>query len=144
MSKVKTVGSISISRGSKGLVNITIEDEHSGDKVLELSLTLEAYGLLVTGLSCIKGQMEVNSDAAIAKQREVKTIITDSIPKFGNKEDKATLVEKHFNNSGLAEDGWILHSNGTTTQQNSKQGYAYTIKRYVPVEDATKIDRLYY
>jgi hypothetical protein len=143
MGKVKTIGSISISRSSRDLVHIRIEDEHSGDKILELDLTLSAYGLLCTGLSGVKGVMEVNTDAKIAMDRLTKTVVTPDIKKYQDKALTSSLVEAHFKESNLADDGWILFDDGTRSQQNYKQGYSYTLKRYVPVENPTDMEGRY-
>ena len=142
MNKIKTVGSASISRSSYGII-ISIDDEHSGDNILELILTPESYGLLCTGLGGVKGVMEVNPTAEIARTREVQTVVAKDIPRHRDKEQTKDLVQAHFNNSGLGEDGWMIHSYGTSSQQNNKEGYCYVIKRYVVAKDPTKIERKY-
>ena len=143
MNKIKTIGSISISRSSNNKVYINVEDEHSGDNILELSLTLEAYGLLVTGLSGIKGTMEVNPNAQIAKKREVKRVVVPEIKKYQDKKITEQLVLDHFALSSYKTDGWILHDNGTRSQQNNANGYEYIIKRYIPVENPTDMEDMY-
>jgi hypothetical protein len=143
MNQVKTVGSISISRSSNDLVYIRIDDEHSGDEILELGLTLEAYGLLCTGLGGVKGVMEVNTDAKIAMDRLTKTVVTPDIKKYQDKALTSSLVQEHFKASNLADEGWALFDDGTRSQQNYKQGYHYTLKRYVPVENPTDMQGMY-
>ena len=143
MNQVKTVGSISISRSSNDLVYIRIDDEHSGDNILELGLTLEAYGLLCTGLSGIKGLMEVNTDANIAMKREGKIILTPDIKKYQDSALTEASVDEHFDKSNLSADGWVISDYGTRSRQDSSQGYGYRIKRYVPAPDPTDMEGKY-
>jgi hypothetical protein len=143
MNKVQTIGSISISRSNKDLVYVRIDDEHSGDKILELALTLQAYGLLCTGLGGVKGVMEVNTDAKVAMDRLTKTVVTQDIKKYQDKTLTSSLVQEHFKQSNLADEGWILFDDGTRSQQNYKEGYHYTLKRYVPVENPTNMEGMY-
>jgi hypothetical protein len=85
MNNVKTIGSISISRSSKDSVYLRIEDDHSGDRILEMELTLENYDLLLTGLGGIEGEMVVNTDAHVAMEREVKRVVVPEIKKYQDK-----------------------------------------------------------
>lgn len=55
----QTTGSITISRTSHDLVMIRIKDDKSLLPVAEIALTIENYGRLLTGLSEIKGELEV-------------------------------------------------------------------------------------
>lgn len=134
MNNVKTIGSISIRRSSEDAVYIRIEDDHSGDRILEMELTLENYGLLLTGLGGIKGEMVVNKDAHVAMEREGKRVVVPEIKKYQDKELTAKLVTEHFMNTELPAEGWILSDNGTRSQQNNPKGYEYIVKRYVPVQ----------
>jgi hypothetical protein len=135
MGNVKTIGSISIARSSRDCVYVQIEDEHSGDSILEMAISLHDFGLLLTGLGGIKGEMTFNKNAHIAEEREVKVIIVPEIGRYGlDKNITRQLVEKHFEDSKLSEDGWEITNDGTGSQQNNKAGYCYTIKRYVPVK----------
>ena len=143
MARVKTVGNISISRTNRDEVVVRIEDEHSGDRILELTLTPAAYGLLCTGLYGIKGFMEVNTSANIAKEREVRTIVAEDIKRYQDKELTASLVLEHFEKSGLANEGWMISDNGTRSQQNNSKGHYYSIKRYVPATNPTNLEDMY-
>lgn len=143
MNKVKTVGNISVSRTNRDEVNIKIEDEHSGDKILELTLTPAAYGLLCTGLCGIKGFMEVNTTANIAKEREVKNVVAEDIKRYQGKEITAKLVLEHFRSSGLGDEGWMISDDGTRSQQNNPKGHCYNIKRYVSANNPESLEDMY-
>lgn len=144
MSKIKTIGSISISRSSNKLIYITIEDDHSGDTILELELSLEEFGGLITGMGGTKGLMSVYTDANIAKQRLVKKVIAESIPRYQHiKEDVSEQVKQHFLSTPFAKDGWEVLNDGTRSRQDNKHGYEYSIVKYIPVEDPTKPERLF-
>lgn len=143
MSRVKTVGNISISRTNRDEVIVRIEDEHSGDQILELTLTPAAYGLLCTGLCGIKGFMEVNTSANIAKEREVRSIVAEDIKRYQDKELTAKLVLEHFWGPGLGNEGWMISDNGTRSQQNNSKGHCYNIKRYVPATNPTNLEDMY-
>lgn len=142
MSKIKTIGSISISRSSNKLVYIAIEDEHSSDTILEIELTLEDFGALVSGMGGMKGLMSVYTDANIATERLVKKVIAESIPKYQHiKDNVREQVEQHFLTTPFAQDGWEILNDGTRSRQDNKHGYEYSIVKYVPVEDPTKLSR---
>lgn len=142
MSKIKTIGSISISRSSNKLIYITVEDDHSGDTILELELSLEEFGGLVTGMGGTTGLMSVYTDANVAKKRLTKRVVTDSIPKVTHDKNNARkLVEQHFLTTPFTEDGWEILNDGTRSRQDNKNGYEYTIVKYVTVEDPTKSTR---
>lgn len=46
MSEIKSKFSVGISRNNRDKVNLQIRDEYSGDRVLEVSMTLEQYALV--------------------------------------------------------------------------------------------------
>ncbi len=126
----QTIGSITISRTSHDLVMIKIEDDKSLLPVAEMALTIENYGWLLSGLSEIKGNLEVyNNYEAVAKERETKTIIMPRIQSY-DKEVIADAVKCHFKTLPEASEGWIIHTDGTSTKQ-SVEVHKYSIKRYV-------------
>lgn len=139
MNNKQTIAKVGLSRDNRNSVNIVIEDGHSGDRILSLSLGLTEYALFSTGLHGVESICEFNEDANIACSREVERI---SINTFAtDKEELRKIVEKDFVKNYL-HDGWVLHSDGTNSQQ--KHGYhQYIIKRYKPVEDPLTIEDKY-
>lgn len=142
MSKIETVVNMSLSRTNKGVVLLSIEDEHSGDRILDIDMSLEELSLLITGFGGVKGAAKFFSGSNIAKKREVKSVTCDKTPSF-SKQDQKELVQEHFENNIVPlNEGWVIHDDGTRSQQNSKD-HRYILKRYVPVEDVYDVERYY-
>lgn len=142
MNKIKTVANLTCSRRNSGTINLTIEDEHSGDNILELTIPLKDFALLVTGLGGIKSECEINPDANIAKKRIVERVYCEKSVHY-NKRDQKDLVQQHFEEHILPlQEGWEIHSDGTTSQQHGKE-HQYVIKKYTPVENVLDVERYY-
>ena len=142
MGKVKTVARLACSRRNSDTIGFIIEDEHSGDKILELTIPLKEFALLVTGLGGIKSECELNTDANIAKKRVVERVSCEKSIYY-NKRDQKDLVQQHFEESiKPLQEGWEIHSDGTTSQQRGDK-HEYVIKKYIPVEDVLDVERFY-
>lgn len=144
MGKVKTVANLTCSRRSSGTIGFIVEDEHSGDKILELTIFLKDFALLVTGLGGIKSECELNTDANIAKKRIVERAYCKRVYlSSGGKQNQKDLVQQHFEeNIKPLQEGWEIHSDGTTSQQRG-DSHEYVIKKYIPVEDVSDVERFY-
>ena len=126
----QTTGSITISRTSNDLVVIKIKDNKSLLPVAEIALTVENYGWLLTGLSEIKGSLEVYDNyEAVAKERETKTITMPRIQPY-DKQVISDAVAVHFKTLPEASEGWTIFQDGTSSKQ-SGEVHRYIIKRYV-------------
>lgn len=142
MGKVKTVANLTCSRGNSGTIGFIIEDGHSGDKILELTIPLKEFALLVTGLGGIKSKCELNTDANIAKKRVVERVSCEKSIYY-NKRDQKDLVQQHFEESiKPLQEGWEIHSDGATSQQRGDK-HEYVIKKYILVEDVLNVERFY-
>lgn len=142
MKKIETVVNMSLSRTSKDDIRFSVEDEHSGDRILEISMSPQEFALLVTGLAGIKGKAEIFPEANIAKKREVKRATCEKAS-YTSKQEQKDLVQEHFENNILPlHEGWEIKDDGTTSQQRGKE-HEYILKRYVPVEDVYDVERYY-
>lgn len=135
----QTIVSMGMSRCSNGIVELRIEDQHSGDRILNISMSLEELGLLVTGLHGVKGKADVYP-ANIAMKRKVQEVYCDRIGSC-NKDDQRHEVYNDFS-SYYELNGWELHSDGCSTQQRGER-HKYIIKRYVSVENPLETERNY-
>jgi hypothetical protein len=139
MTPIKSVASISLSRCNQGSVRLQIEDQHSGDRILEINMTPEELGLLITGLSGIKGKMDYFPNAMIGKKRKIIHETCDKV--VGDKEGQIQAVQDDFlskYNIGTHS----IQSNGVGTQQPNKQ-HQYIVKYYEDVEDVLDVKRYY-
>lgn len=139
MNPIKSVASISLSRCNQGSVRLQIEDQHSGDRILEISMTPAELGLLITGLSGIKGEMDYFPNAMIAKKRKIIPETCDKV--VGDKGGQIQVVQEDF----LSKYNIGTHSiqnNGVGTQQPNKK-HQYTVKYYEDVEDVLDVKRYY-
>lgn len=142
MNTQQTVVGMSMSRDSNNRIRFSVDDSHSGDTIIKVDMSLEEFGLMVTGLHGVKGIAEFYPDCNIAKKRETKTVTID-IDKFStSKEDELDLVRRDFTEK-YESDGWELHSDGTRSQQNVSGKHCYTIKRYEPIENPLEVERFY-
>lgn len=133
-------GKITISRprgggGCEDYVQIQIEDENSGLKLVELKLTMEDYAYLVTGLS----EIDCKVTGIIGEDnfhKLGKTKYVESIPIIVEGKSKYDIREmiksdpKFLNRFIPFEDGCELWSDGTTSQQNDEH-YKIVVCRYL-------------
>lgn len=142
MNTQQTVVGMSMSRDSNNRIRFSVDDSHSGDTIIKVDMSLEEFGLMVTGLHGVKGIAEFYPDCNVAKKRETKTVMID-VDKFNTpKETIVGMVHKDFAEK-YEPDGWELHSNGTRSQQNVSGKHCYVIKRYEPVENPLEVERFY-
>ena len=140
MAKVKTVVSMGLHKSNNGVMQLSVEDEHSGDHIMEVSFTLEELALLVTGLHGVKGEATIYTKANIAKERETRRVFCDKVSSYNKEEQRKRVLQDIAEHH--AQDGWLLHSDGTTSQQRGSE-HEYIIKRYVDVKDTMKVERHY-
>lgn len=142
MKKIETVVNMSLSRTSRDSIRFSVEDEHSGDRILEVSMSPKEFALLITGLSGIKGNGEFFPEANVAMKRETKHVTCDKSIYY-SKQDQKDLVQEHFENNILPlHEGWEIKDDGTSSKQNVNE-HKYILKRYVPVEDVYDVERYY-
>ena len=141
MSERVDCAKVSITRDNHHKVWIEIDDGLSGCVVLRVKMELEDYAKMITGLSYMPAKWEVTPNdkvlAKIRKRKEIKRVYC-SFTKAGYdeyREKQGAEVQRHFDESGLADDGWEIDSYGLTTQQHGEE-HEYMIARYVGVKDA--------
>jgi len=142
MNKIKSVASISLSRSSQGKIRLEVKDHHSSDRVLEINMSPKELGLLITGLSEVKGEMEYYQHAEIGKARNIIRETCDKvlIPNELN-HTQEQLVKEDFESKYDAEI-YKIQSNGIGTQQPSDK-HQYTVKYYTDVENVFDVKRYY-
>lgn len=133
---MKIKGSVSISRNSRDEVNIRIHDAASGTEFVDVSLSLENYALLITGLSRVDCQGEVRGFDKVGKNKihETRSVVC---PVGGY--DKKVFQEWLVDN--CQEAGWELNTylgsqNSLTTNELGERVLNYSVVKYV--EDETK------
>ena len=108
---------VSIIRDSNDKVNITFRDDASGVKFAKVSLTMEAFGLVITGLVEQEGDLEVRGLQWVGKQR-----ITEqrAIECPLNTYDRNELSKWLCDNA--QEDGWLLDTYLGSQKSVSRKG----------------------
>lgn len=141
MAEIKAVVSSGMTRNSRGNVTFSLNDEHSGDRILEVQYTLEEFATLITGLYGTRGIATVYDNAHLAMKRETKTVFCEKVDYFGidRKSKQRDAVLADFENNYKIS-GWELHGDGCSSQQNSDK-HQYHIKRYVPVENPLVVEK---
>ncbi|AUR87426.1 hypothetical protein NVP1101O_015 [Vibrio phage 1.101.O._10N.261.45.C6] len=136
----KTVVSMGLSRTSRNMIVLEISDEHSGNRIIEVEMSLKEMGLLVTGLHGVKGEAEVHPLANIAQKAVTEPVFCDKV--FGDKDKQCTIVHTDF--LQYKEFGWELWDDGLRSQQNGER-HKYTIRRYedIPEDEVLKAKRYY-
>jgi len=121
---------VTISRASDDRVRIRIRDEVSGIDFAEVSLTVEAYGYAVTGLSEQPGELEVRGLQWIGKKRitEPRQIVCP-LDTYNRDALEAWLQENG------KEDGWLvstyLGSQRSVSRVPEGTLLNYSVTRYV-------------
>ncbi|AUR89179.1 hypothetical protein NVP1121O_151 [Vibrio phage 1.121.O._10N.286.46.C4] len=125
----KSVANLTLSRASNGKAYLTIEDYHSGDRLLEITMSLSDLGALVSGAGEVATLMEYYEDCTIGKDREVLRVSCNKVDRKSQKDE----VQSDFE-SNWESDGWDLLHDGTASQQNSKV-HNYSICRYNDISE---------
>ena len=136
----QTIVKMGISRTNNSIVILEVHDAHSGDIILRTEMTLEDYGLLLTGVHGVNGKAKVNESAHIACSREVERVTCGYTGL--DKDKQIEEVERHFSEH-YEPDGWVLHNNGVGTQQRIRGKHQYAVKRYEPVVEPLNVERNY-
>ena len=116
--------SVSISRSSDNNVRIRIRDEASRVEFAVITLTVEAFGYAVTGLSEQLGDLEVRGLEFIGRKKVIeKRQIVCPIGTYKKEELSAWLREN------AKEDGWIINDY-LWSQDSVSRGSGGTLLRY--------------
>lgn len=97
-------GSITISRDSNNEVHIRIRDETARVQFVDMHLSLEAYALLITGLSEIKGDVVVKGLDVVGKTkiRDRRSVVYTGSARYDRK------TQERWIEDNCQEDGWIV------------------------------------
>ena len=135
MSRKMIEGSITISKVTSGrgdYVSISFKDEFSRNRFAEAKLSFEDYGKLLTGLSEVKGSIEVSGLDVVGKERksQKRQLVVDG--SIYDKDKCLELVKKHS-----IRDGWYLvpylGSKDSIVHQDGKTIINYTVERFEEV-----------
>lgn len=99
-------------------MQLEIEEENSGLRLLQVRLTMEDFAKVATGGS-IKTQIELNRDAAVGQYREVKhvRVETTNLKYNATKEELERAVAPH------EVDGWECNNLSDLTNPHRFAGY---------------------
>ena len=103
---MKYEGRITVTRNTRDIVTIRIKDDNSRQQITEVSMTLENFALLMTGLSEVECQHETTED--VSNIGKTKVIESRSIPApfLGYGKEK---YGEWLENNGQ-EEGWEISS----------------------------------
>jgi len=114
-------------RGSNkgdGQVSISIEDRLSGLLITEVLMDLSEFAESITGLTMCKGEFRFMPNQFVVdnagKKRETKRILVEK-PNAFEKEKAKEEVRKAVDKSGELKEGWMIHNDGTGSQQNGSK-----------------------
>ena len=134
-------GKITISkRGMQkgtGEMCISIDDANSGMCIIEVSMSLLDFADAITGLGGCDCKLEHIPNKFLVENIGRKKIMESiKIPKFKGygKEEQKAYIAAQIADSGLLDDGWMVWSDGCSSQQNGTQHVALLYK-YVDAED---------
>lgn len=124
---------VTISRRSDDFVYIAIQDNNSRSEFVEVKLSLEDYGKLITGLSSVEGEAEYRKLDCVGK---IKVVEARSVVCPINTFDKAVLGRWLVEN--CQEDGWKLNTHlGSQKSVDSSGGKTklnYSVYKYTEPE----------
>jgi len=127
MDKLK--GNITISKRTSNIqgsyMAITISDRLSGDRIIGCELSLTDFAEVLTGLAFVECGFKLHDVKNVGNKRMIKSACCERVL---NKERQKELVA--YDAKEYLSEGWSVHSDGTTTQQNGKL-HRYTLIKYV-------------
>lgn len=125
--------SLDISRHNDGNVYITIEDDSSGTRIMELKLDKSSYALLVTGLGNVKAEYNYIADndnlSRIGKEKESRHVFCKKSKSY-DKDEQKKLVKQSFDDSYMKDHGWEIWDDGTRSRQDHEE-HRYIVCRWV-------------
>ena len=128
---MKHEGRVTISRNSNDIVTIRLKDNNSRLGITEISMNLENYALLITGLAEVECQHETTND--VSNIGKTKVIESRSIiaPNLGYGKDK---YEEWLAENGQ-EEGWeislYLNSQRSIVHMDNTVTINYNVFKYV-------------
>ena len=103
MADNKHLGHISCTRNSRDNIRITLGDANSRQKITEVTLTLEAFALLITGLCEIECQHETTKDVSYIGKTKITETRTIVAPYIGyNRESYEEWLEENAQEVGYS------------------------------------------
>ena len=125
---------VTISRCSDNKVYISLEDDLSGVKFVEVALALEDYAMLITGCAYVEGEVSYNNLSAVGKI-EVSEKRSVNCP-HSAWTDKTVL--SNWLKENCKEEGWTistyLGSQGSVKSVEGGCVLNYTVYKYVDNE----------
>lgn len=146
---MKLKGKISISRwsGPDGPgIGIRIQDELSGIEFVDADMTIEEYGLLISGLASRPIEMEVRGLQNVGKKRihekrhasiSEEFLKANGYARYGDHKTKTKTYEQYIDEH-LQQEGWVvssyLGSQGSVSHRDGKVILNYSACKYVDPE----------
>lgn len=125
-------GKVTISRRSmhkgEGEIFVSIEDRASGLTISEFSMGFADFAECLTGMSCSDADVTIAHPDAyqfIGKKRVTDTIDLPISVRLGKTEEARRMIEDSV------PDGWILWSDGLSSQQVKKGVHQFIVCKYV-------------
>lgn len=129
---MKHEGRITLTRNTRDIVTIRIKDDNSRQEITEVSMTLENFAMLMTGLSEVECQHETTKDVSnIGKIRviEPRSVVAPNLG-YGGKE----AYEEWLSENG-PEEGWnislYLSSQKSIVYKDGGVTLNYNVYKYV-------------
>lgn len=121
-----------------GKINITIEDDTSQLRIVEVEMGLSDFAECLTGLgSCRAELVSIPNHYSTERYGKRKVVEHVLMPKedidYFNKESASNTVNQHFMENYEAA-GWELWNDGCSSQQPERVMHQYIICKYVEQE----------
>ena len=131
--------SLSISRGSNGVIRITVKDRLSRKRFVEVEMTPEEFGLAVTGLSELPVTASVQGLDVVGKRKITEKRVTDCPLDYmrGTEEMRQWLL------ANRQEEGWMINtylgSQGDVKSTPGGSQLRYTVFKYIDVSESEEV-----
>lgn len=127
------VGTLTISRDSREIVQVRITDQLSGVRFAEIHMTLSDFALAVTGMAFVEGTLLYRGLDSVGKKKVIESReAMYSGTSYDRAELESWLVENH------QEAGWAidpaLRSQGSVSTHDGKTILRYSVHKFIDVD----------
>lgn len=127
---IKFTGHFMVTHSTDNKINIHLEDDTSGEVVTTITIDPKDFALATVSNRMSPCTFTYEPNSPIGKVREGQ-VIEMPLTSFVSKDERKKLVKEHFKASKMADDGWKMFSDGTSTQQNKSGVHQYRLIRFV-------------
>ena len=122
--------SVTISRRSDNVITISIRDDASFIQFVEATMSVEAFGYAVTGLSSQEADIELNGVQYVGKKRICENRTARCPLNTYNREELRAWLREN-----MQEEGWLLSdylgSQGAVKRIGDETILNYSVTKYV-------------